>query len=84
MISRKSLTKEWLEKTKKLYKGKDPILIEKVIRAFTLLEQLKLKGLDFIFRGGSSLLLLINCLRTQYNRNTLWKREKPGDNQAVV
>lgn len=59
MISRKSLTKEWMEKAKRLYKGKDPILIEKVIRAFTLLEQLKLKGLDFIFKGGSSLLLLI-------------------------
>jgi uncharacterized Fe-S cluster-containing radical SAM superfamily protein len=45
MIENESHTKEWLEKTKGLLKGKDPILIEKVIKALTLLEQLKLKGL---------------------------------------
>lgn len=59
MIGNISHTKEWLENTRKLLKGKDPILIEKVIKALTLLEQLKLKGLDFIFKGGSSLLLLL-------------------------
>jgi len=59
MISNKSHTKEWLERTRNWHKGKDPILIEKVIKALTLLEQLKLKGVDFIFKGGSSLLLLL-------------------------
>jgi hypothetical protein len=59
MIGIESHTKEWLENTRRLLKGKDPILIEKVIKALTLLEQLKLKGLDFIFKGGSSLLLLL-------------------------
>lgn len=59
MISNETHSKEWLEKTKKRYKGKDPILIEKIIRALTLVEQLKIKGLDFIFKGGSSLLLLL-------------------------
>lgn len=59
MIGSESHTKEWLENIQRLLKGKDPILIEKVIKALTLLEQLKLKGLDFIFKGGSSLLLLL-------------------------
>jgi hypothetical protein len=38
--------------------GKDPILIEKMIMALSLVEGLKLAGLDFIFKGGTSLLLL--------------------------
>jgi hypothetical protein len=59
VISKETYTKEWLRKIQKLYRGKDPILIEKITRAFALLEQLKLKGLDFIFKGGSSLLLLL-------------------------
>ena len=36
----------------------DPKLVEKVVYAFGLLEQLKQAGLDFIFKGGTSLLLL--------------------------
>jgi len=59
MISGETHTKEWLENTRNLLKGKDPILIERVIKALTLLEQLKLQGVDFIFKGGSALLLLI-------------------------
>jgi hypothetical protein len=35
----------------------DPKLIEKVIWALTLLEQLRLKGLNFTFKGGTALLL---------------------------
>ncbi|MAY21676.1 MAG: hypothetical protein CMC74_02750 [Flavobacteriaceae bacterium] len=35
----------------------DPKLIEKVIYALVFLEQLKLNGLDFIFKGGTALLL---------------------------
>lgn len=57
MISGETHTKEWLENTRNLLKGKDPILIERVIKALTLLEQLKLQGVDFIFKGGSALLL---------------------------
>lgn len=35
----------------------DPKLIEKVIYALVFLEQLKVNGLDFIFKGGTALLL---------------------------
>jgi len=59
MISSETHTRKWLEKSMSLFKGKDPILIERVIKALTLLEQLKLQGVDFIFKGGSALLLLL-------------------------
>lgn len=35
------------------------MLIEKVIKALSLLEHLKLEGLQFVFKGGTSLLLVI-------------------------
>jgi hypothetical protein len=37
----------------------DPIIVEKVIRALILLEALKVNKLDFIFKGGTSLMLMI-------------------------
>ena len=45
--------------TRKIAAGKDPILIEKMIMALTLVENLRLSGLDFIFKGGTSLTLLL-------------------------
>jgi hypothetical protein len=38
---------------------RDPILIEKMVYAFGLLEILSLSGLKFIFKGGTSLILLL-------------------------
>ena len=58
MIGKASHTLEWIkESASKLGKRGDPKLMEKVIYAFTLLEQLQINGLDFIFKGGTSLLL---------------------------
>ncbi len=60
MISAKSFSKEWiLEKSSGLGKKGDPKLLEKAIRAFVLLEQLVVNGLPLVFKGGTSLLLLI-------------------------
>ena len=59
MISAQSRTKEWILGIREITPGKDPILIEKMIMALTLAESLKTAGLDFIFKGGTSLLLLI-------------------------
>lgn len=60
MIAKKSLTKEWVSQVAESYKNADKILIEKVIRALCLLEQLQLKGLEFIFKGGTALILLFD------------------------
>ena len=37
----------------------DPILVEKVVQALYLLEQLVESGLEFIFKGGTALMLLL-------------------------
>lgn len=58
MIDQKSYTKEWITSLRvKLGKRIDPKLIEKVIYAITFLEQLQLNGLEFVFKGGTALLL---------------------------
>lgn len=59
MISKSCYSKEWIAEKRKEFPKKNPELIEKVIMALTLLEKLKLSGLNFIFKGGTSLLLLL-------------------------
>lgn len=58
MISSDSLSIEWITSKAKEFKG-DPIIIEKVIRALTLLESLQIENLNFIFKGGTALMLMI-------------------------
>jgi len=58
MINNETHTIDWiLNLRNKLGKRIDPKLIEKVIWALTLLEQLKINGLNFTFKGGTALLL---------------------------
>lgn len=58
MIDKKSHTIEWITNLRgKLGKRIDPKLIEKVIYALTFLEQLRLNNLEFVFKGGTALLL---------------------------
>ena len=58
MIKSESHTLDWILNLKsKLGKRIDPKLIEKVIWALTLLEQLEINGLNFTFKGGTALLL---------------------------
>lgn len=58
MIDISSLSPEWLADKRKKY-GKDPSIMESMIHALYLLEQLQLTGLDFIFKGGTCLVLLL-------------------------
>ncbi|WP_299255237.1 nucleotidyl transferase AbiEii/AbiGii toxin family protein [uncultured Cytophaga sp.] len=58
MIDKVSLSEQWLE-AKRIKYAKDPSIIESMIYALYLLEQLKQTELDFIFKGGTSLLLLL-------------------------
>ena len=58
MIKKSTYHPEWIFEVKqKLGRKYDPKLIEKVIYALILLEQLKINGLEFIFKGGTALLL---------------------------
>jgi hypothetical protein len=57
MIDITTCTTQWIESISKQNRNTDKILIEKVIRALTLLSELKASGLDFIFKGGTTLML---------------------------
>ncbi len=61
MIREHCFTDEWLEgfKKQKDHKRIDKIILEKMIYALHLLERLKSNGLEFVFKGGTSLILLL-------------------------
>lgn len=61
MINEKCFTEEWLDAFKKqpAHRRIDKIILEKMIYALHLLERLKANGLDFVFKGGTSLVLLL-------------------------
>ena len=61
MIKEKCFTEEWLDsfKNQAAHKRIDKGILEKMIYALHLLEQLKVNGLDFTFKGGTSLVLLL-------------------------
>jgi predicted nucleotidyltransferase component of viral defense system len=60
MILKNSHTKEWIDAFRERpgYNKSDPSLIEKMISALTLLEEICKSDLNFIFKGGTSLILL--------------------------
>ena len=57
MILPESRSLEWIQTVASDHRVTNPILVEKVIRAFSLLESLARSGCPFIFKGGSSLML---------------------------
>jgi len=59
MIHEDSLKEKWILDIAKQHKS-DPILVEKVVRALSLLEHLQIGELEFIFKGGTALMLLLN------------------------
>lgn len=62
MIKDKCFTIDWLEsfRNQKEHKLIETNILEKMIYAFHLLEQLKINGLEFVFKGGTSLVLLLD------------------------
>ena len=65
MIKAKCFTKDWIDKFKqqKHLKRINPPVLEKMIQALSLLQQLKVHGLEFTFKGGTSLVLLLSRSR---------------------
>lgn len=63
MISSESRSIEWIRNVAKANNASNLTLVEKVIRAFSLLESLSRSGCPFIFKGGSSLMLYFNTSR---------------------
>jgi hypothetical protein len=63
MISPQVYTQEWIMGIRETSPRMDPILIEKMIMALALVENLRLSGLDFIFKGGTALTLVTGKLQ---------------------
>ena len=59
MITENSLTADWYLELNKQYGNLDRNLFDKVTHAFLILEKLAESKLPFIFKGGTSLLLLL-------------------------
>ena len=64
MINPESRTREWIESLRTQYPYiKDASLLEKTIRAFSLLESLVRSGCPFVFKGGTALMLHLDSSR---------------------
>ena len=61
MIKELCFTEEWVNsfKKQKEHIRIDKAILEKMIYALHLVERLKANGLDFVFKGGTSLILLL-------------------------
>jgi len=60
MIDNKTLDIEWINEVSAKNRKADKILVEKVIRALYLLEGLVKVDLEFVFKGGTALMLLMD------------------------
>lgn len=63
MISKECFTTSWIDQKSKELQYNDKNIIEKVIRAFSLLDMLANSGCPFHFKGGSCLMLLLKNSR---------------------
>ncbi|KXK40836.1 MAG: nucleotidyl transferase AbiEii/AbiGii toxin family protein [Saprospiraceae bacterium] len=61
MINKNKISIEWLNQVSKQHRNADKILVEKVIRALLLLEGLAKQKIDFVFKGGTALMLHFNA-----------------------
>lgn len=59
MITKETYTIEYVNALREKYK-KDPALLERVLFAFGLLEAITRVGMPFIFKGGTSLMLILD------------------------
>ena len=63
MISPNCFTNDWISAKKDEIGAVDPGILEKSIHALALLDHLAGSGLDFVFKGGTSLLLHLSPIR---------------------
>lgn len=63
MIDPDIFKKEWFDKLKKKFKYRNAAVAEKMVHALALVEELSKTDLDFVLKGGTSLILLISPTR---------------------
>lgn len=82
MIKPYCFQKEWIDtfRLQDAYRKINPPLLEKMIHALSLLQYLQTHGLNFIFKGGTSLILLLE----NSNRFSVDIDIITGDSRAVI
>lgn len=84
MLAEISHNNEWIQEKRRIFNNADPLLVEKVIKALTLLDSLCEQDFDFIFKGGTSLLLLLpKPLRFSIDIDIIVEN-KPGDIEKTL
>ncbi|MFH1186440.1 MAG: nucleotidyl transferase AbiEii/AbiGii toxin family protein [Chloroflexota bacterium] len=59
MLTARCFTPDWIREQRRRLSARDPLLVETCIYAFELVGRLAAAGFDFVFKGGTSLLLHI-------------------------
>jgi predicted nucleotidyltransferase component of viral defense system len=63
MIDKSKITLEWINQVAKDNKNADKILVDRVIYALLLVEGLIKQNINFVFKGGTALMLLFNSTK---------------------
>ncbi len=84
MIADECFSGEWQARKREELGGCDPVLLEKTIHAFTLLDALASRGLDFVFKGGTSLLLRLPRIRRLSIDADIFCHEPPEKLDALL
>ena len=84
MISKDSLHIDWITKVSIANRKADKILVEKVIRALLLLEGLAKQNLDFVFKGGTALLLILDSSKRLSIDIDIVIEKKPKDLEKIL
>lgn len=83
MISKDSLHIDWITKVSAANRKTDKILVEKVIRALLLLEGLAKQDLDFVFKGGTALMLILDSSKRLSIDIDIILEKEPADLEKI-
>lgn len=84
MIHPDSHTSDWINTVSANNRNADKILIEKVIRALTLLEGLQESEMNFIFKGGTALMLMLPDVKRLSIDIDIIVAEKPDNLEMLL
>lgn len=84
MIDTDNITLDWINKASKEHRNADKILVEKVIRALSLLEGLVKQKLSFVFKGGTALMLHLNSSKRLSIDIDIILPKKPEDLDQIL
>lgn len=84
MFDDKCFAHEWIVQKREELGGCDPTLLEKTIHAFALLDGLVSRGLNFVFKGGTSLVLRLPHIRRLSTDVDIFCHETPEKLDAIL